>query len=318
MMRLVRRILRRPKLSVIVVIYDMTREAPRTLHSLSTAYQRSVVEDDYEVIVVDNGSPTPLGGGVVQKFGRHFRYVYIQDASPSPAGAVNAGVNLSHGEYICIAIDGARILTPGLIGTTLRAFRAYEDPTVVTLGWHLGPEPQQRSVKNGYTREIEDTLLSKINWPEDGYRLFEIGCLGGSSKYGCFRPISESNTITVSRDTFDLLGGYETRFDLPGGGLVNLDFFRRACERRGSQLVILPGEGSFHQLHGGASTNIPNDELDTRFKQWTEQYARIRGIPWAMPVQVPEYLGVIPLPALPYIAWSAQQRLDLESKMAGE
>ena len=309
MMHFARRFLRRPKLSVVVVVYDMGREAPRTLHSLSTAYQRGVSEDDYEVIVVDNGSPIPLGKKTVERFGKSFRYIYIQDASPSPAAAVNVGVKLSRGDYVCIAIDGARILTPGLVGTTLRAFRAYDDPTVVTLGWHLGPEPQQRSVKNGYTREVEDTLLNKIKWPEDGYRLFEIGCLGGSSKYGCFRPISESNTITVNRDVFDLLGGYDTRFDLPGGGLVNLDFFRRACERRGSHLVVFPGEGSFHQLHCGASTNIPSEELDTRFKEWTEQYSGIRSIPWEMPEQHPEYLGVIPLPALPYIVWSANQRL---------
>lgn len=314
MMHFARRFLRRPKLSVVVVVYDMGREAPRTLHSLSTAYQRGVSEDDYEVIVVDNGSPIPLGKKTVERFGKSFRYIYIQDASPSPAAAVNVGVKLSRGDYVCIAIDGARILTPGLIRTTLRAFCAFDDPTVVTLGWHLGHEPQQKSVKSGYTRESEDALLKKIDWPADGYRLFEIGCLGGSSKDGCFRPMSESNTITISCETFDSLGGYDTRFDLPGGGLVNLDFFRRACERKGSQLVVLSGEGSFHQLHGGTSTNIPSEELDSKFKEWTAQYTRIRGIPWEMPTQKPEYLGMIPLVAMPYIAWSANQRLEMESK----
>ncbi|MHB8404822.1 MAG: glycosyltransferase family 2 protein [Gammaproteobacteria bacterium] len=314
MMHLVRRFLHRPKLSVVVIVFDMAREAPRTLHSLSVSYQRGVSDDDYEVIVVDNGSPTPLGESVVQKYGRHFRYVYIQDASPSPAGAVNTGVRLSRGEYVCIAIDGARILTPGLIRTTLRAFNAYDDPAIATLGWHLGSEPQQRSVRNGYTKSAEDALLKKIDWPLDGYRLFEIGCLGMSSEYGCFSPISESNTLTVSRDAFELLGGLDTRFDLPGGGLVNLDFFRRACERPGSQLVMLAGEGSFHQLHGGASTNIPSEELDSKFKEWTAQYTRIRGIPWEMPKQDPEYLGVFPLAALPYIAWSANQCLEMKSK----
>jgi hypothetical protein len=246
----------------------------------------------------------------VQKFGRHFRYVYIQDASPSPAGAVNIGVNLSHGEYVCIAIDGARILTPGLIRTTLRAFRAYDDPTVATLGWHLGSEPQFRSIQKGYSKESEDALLEGIHWPLDGYRLFEIGCLGGSSKDGCFRPISESNTVALLRSAFDYLGGFDTRFDIPGGGLVNLDFFKRACERNRSDLVVLLGEGSFHQVHGGAATNIPESELSVRFQQWVEQYRNIRGVDWKMAAKEAEYLGCIPKNAYEYIARSANNILE--------
>ena len=45
-----------PDISVIIVVHNMTREAPRTLYSLSAAYQRDIAPDDYEVIVVDNGS----------------------------------------------------------------------------------------------------------------------------------------------------------------------------------------------------------------------------------------------------------------------
>ena len=45
-----------PALSVVVVVYDMAREAPRTLHSLSRRYQQGGAELDYEVIVVDDSS----------------------------------------------------------------------------------------------------------------------------------------------------------------------------------------------------------------------------------------------------------------------
>ena len=44
-------------LTVVVVVYDMAREAERTLHSLSRTYQRGIDDLDYEVIVVENGSP---------------------------------------------------------------------------------------------------------------------------------------------------------------------------------------------------------------------------------------------------------------------
>ena len=48
-------------LSVVVVFHNMRREAERTLHSLSRAYQRGVDDLDYEVIVIDNGSPRISG-----------------------------------------------------------------------------------------------------------------------------------------------------------------------------------------------------------------------------------------------------------------
>ena len=43
-------------LSVVVVLYNMKREAARTLLALSRSYQRGVEGLSYEVIVVENGS----------------------------------------------------------------------------------------------------------------------------------------------------------------------------------------------------------------------------------------------------------------------
>ena len=45
-----------PELSVVVVVYNMRREAMRTLQSLSRQYQRDIDDVRYEVIVVENGS----------------------------------------------------------------------------------------------------------------------------------------------------------------------------------------------------------------------------------------------------------------------
>ena len=47
-------------LTVVVVFYNMRREAARTLQSLSRAYQQGIDDVGYEVIVVENGSrPRP-------------------------------------------------------------------------------------------------------------------------------------------------------------------------------------------------------------------------------------------------------------------
>ena len=48
------------KLSVILISYDMAREIPRTLQSLSRGYQQGALDLAYEVLLVDNGSPEPL------------------------------------------------------------------------------------------------------------------------------------------------------------------------------------------------------------------------------------------------------------------
>src|SRR5215813_9017193 len=80
---------RRPTLSVVVIIYNMHREAPRTLYSLSAQYQQGISAGDYEVIVVDNGSVPPFPAEQVREQAGRFAYFYIDQARPSPAGAVN-------------------------------------------------------------------------------------------------------------------------------------------------------------------------------------------------------------------------------------
>ena len=53
-----------PVLSVVVVVHGMARELPRTLQSLAPDYQRGVDAEEYEIGVVDNGSPCPLDEAV--------------------------------------------------------------------------------------------------------------------------------------------------------------------------------------------------------------------------------------------------------------
>jgi glycosyltransferase involved in cell wall biosynthesis len=300
-----------PFLSVVVVVYDMNREAPRTLHTLSAAYQRGLASEDYEVLVVDNGSPTPLGESSVRVFGPNFRYHHVVQASSSPVAAINTGVSMTGGEVVAVMIDGARMVTPGLLDYARRAFGLYPDPVVTCPAWHLGSKPQQLSVGEGYDEAQEDALLSGINWRQDGYRLFEIGALAGSSKNGCFLPMTESNAIFLRRESMEALGGYDSAFDLPGGGMVNLDFYRRACERPGVDLVVLFGEGSFHQLHGGISTNVPREETRRRVAIWRAQYEAVRGEVYRPPKLRPVFLGHLHPAALPFIQFSAARRREV-------
>ncbi len=293
----------KPALSVIVMMYNMRREAPRTLASLAPGYQRHCSAHDYEVIVVDNGSSEPLSPDVVTGFGPNFSYLYHDTDSVSPAGAANAAIAAAKGDAVTICIDGARIVSPGVVASTLAAIRAYDKPVVATLSWHLGDEPQADAMLKGYDQGVEDALLGSVDWEADGYRLFEISCLAISSGGGWFLPFSESNCLTMSREMLDTLGGLDERFVTKGGGLVNLDLFKRACELPGSQVVVLLGEGSFHQFHGGVATNTPRSRSPVR--GFMEEYEAIRGEVWHDPQIDPVFLGTMPSAALPTLELSA-------------
>src|SRR5579875_609148 len=100
---------RRPELSVVVICYDMQRELPRTLRSLASDYQRGMAGVDYEVLVVDNGSPVPVDPREVAGIDRRIRVHRIDDAPPSPAFAANRGVAMTTGRSVCVILDGARM-----------------------------------------------------------------------------------------------------------------------------------------------------------------------------------------------------------------
>jgi hypothetical protein len=291
---------RRPEVSVVVVVYNMAREAPRTLRSLAADYQRHIDADDYEVIVVDNGSNPPFDHNVLDGLAGNFRLIRMDPPHPSPAGAANRGLAEARGKIVGMMIDGARMVTPGLLHFCRHGAQLYERAAVTALTWHLGFDLQGWAIEAGYDKNREDALLASIDWPRDGYRLFEIATLAGSSTDGWFLPISEANALFLRRETWDALGGLDERFDMPGGGLVNLDTWRRAIELPRAEQVMLLGEGTFHQLHGGIATNAAPQSVQGTMDQWFGQYRAIRRHPWAdpEPPHPPTYLGTLPRPAL--------------------
>lgn len=283
----------------------MARELPRTIRSLGVGMQREIAVQSYEILVVDNGSSEPWDEAECRRWCPGLRVYRITDATPSPVAAINQGLALARGALIGVWIDGARLASPGLLAGALRAARLHPRPVIGTLGFHLGPDLQRRSIQTGYSQGREDELLASVRWEEDGYRLFEIASLAGSSAGGWFQPIGESNALFLTRALWEDLGGYDPAFRMPGGGLANLDVWRRACEARDTQVILLLGEATFHQIHGGVATNADRP----MFPVFHEEYQRIRGGPYVVPAVSPLYLGRVHPAALPTVAWSAKQAL---------
>lgn len=284
----------RPRLSVIVNFYNMRREADRTLHSLTPAYQQRIDDLRYEVIALDNGSSEPLDADRVRAFVPQFRYQYVDTRSPSPCAALNAAVRAARGEWFMVCIDGARILSPGIIHYSLLATRLWPRPFVYTVGMHLGHKVQNLAALEGYDQRAEDELLAGVDWQGDGYQLFRIACLGSSYKQGFFRQQAETTCFLMSRADYLSLGGYDEAFQMPGGGLCNHDWFNRAHRESGLQPVLLVGEATFHQFHGGVATNALPDRHP--WQAMAADYARIRSEPYATCYQRPACLGAISEP----------------------
>ena len=279
-------------LSIVVVVHNMPEQASKTLHSLSSHYQRDVSEDEYEVIVVENRSTNNLDTATLRALPANFSYHLRVESEPTPVHAVNFGGSVANGSHICVMVDGARMVTPGLVSGIIKAHKLARDTLVSVPGYHLGRQLQQNSVEMGYGCKEEAALLQKIAWPARGYRLFEIACFSGSCTAGIFRPNSESNCISVPRHIWDRLGGFDRRFTLPGGGLLNLDFYRRACEASGVQHVVLMGEGTFHQFHEGVTTGgVERVKREVLLEQFEAQYASLRGESYQCPQTEPIYLG---------------------------
>lgn len=288
------------ELSVIVVAYNMQREIPRTLQSLSPGYQKQVDAGRYEVLVMDNGSLPPLGEGPIRSFGSNFLYHYLKDPPPSPARAINAGVRLARGRRLCIMIDGAHLVTPGVLRLAAATFRAFENPVVFTRYFYLGPGCQNDTVRAGYDQEREDALLQEINWPEHGYRLFEISAPlrmpmeERGARMNWFNRMIESNCLFLTKETFWEIDGCDERFDLPGGGFLNMDLCQQASRLDHTQVVQLMGEGSFHQVHGGITTNTTPEDRDAKVARYGDQYRRIRGRGFTVDPKEIYYLGHLP------------------------
>jgi cephalosporin hydroxylase len=282
-------------LSVVIVFYNMRREAARTLHSLSRGYQEAVEATSYEVIVVENGSheDQKLGAAFVADFGPEFRYVDLgADATPSPAAALNRGIAVSRGRSLALMIDGAHVLTPGVLRFGLQGLRTYDRAIVATQQWYVGPGQQGEAMGDGYDQSYEDRLFERIKWPSNGYRLFEIGHFVGDRDW--LDGVWESNCMFVTRAQLEQVGGFEERFSMAGGGYANLELYERLGSAPDVTVCSILGEGSFHQVHGGTTTNQTDAaERRARVFGYGKHYRELRGRPFKGPGKPIHFVGRI-------------------------
>jgi glycosyltransferase involved in cell wall biosynthesis len=282
-----------PLLSVVVISYEMNRELPRALHSLSARYQKDVADTDYEVIVVDNGSSRAPSEAEIKSFGANFTLVLPDSPSPSPCPAMNQGVSRAASPLVAIMLDGAYILSPRVIATSLDAVAAYPGAIVNVPRFYLGPGQQGATIALGYDQDVEDQLLELSGWPHNGYGLFDYSSLIGHDRNSSvLGPPFESSFLVLTAELYKNVGGYEERFDEPGGGFGNIDFFARVAGKCRTCVNLL-GEGIFHQLHGGATTNVSRSLQKQKVERYSRRYEEIRRRPWQVPRMTRAFYGTV-------------------------
>ena len=87
----------------------------------------------------------------------------------------------------------------------------------------------------------------------------------------------ESNCYFAPRANLEKIGFADSRFDQEGGGALNPHMYRTLGLLPDSTYIVLPGEGSCHQFHGGVTSSRTREEVQHRFHAqlqslWGEGY----------------------------------------------
>ena len=86
-----------PEVTIVVVAFNIPRELPRTLYSLSTNYQQKIIDHEYEVIVVDNGIFE--AAAVMTAHDSIDRFFDKKDSRPKTILAMNREIAYALAEY---------------------------------------------------------------------------------------------------------------------------------------------------------------------------------------------------------------------------
>ena len=157
-------------------------------------------------------------------------------------------------------------------------------------------------------------MLDSVAWRADGYELFNISTFSGANRRGYLQPIMECNCVFSSTQNFAHIGFADERFQLRGGGSINLHMYRSLGTLPDSTLHVLPGEGSFHQFHGGVTTFGYADrqaEIERHRVQlhslWPGGFHSLR--------RKPQLFGEVCEQAQPFLDYSRDMELKREQRL---
>ena len=155
-------------MSVIIPLYNCERFV---IHCLSSIYDQQLAEEDFEVIVVDDGS-CDQGASLVQQYAQeHNNLQLIQQHNQGVACARNHALSKACGEYITF-VDADDMLVGGSLAKLLRI--AMENKAEMVKAAHI-EVPQEALFEsyscNGSSTELMsgDDAIVKVTKLKEGY-----------------------------------------------------------------------------------------------------------------------------------------------------
>ncbi len=197
-----------PFFSVIIPTYDRPLQLTTCVNALT---KLNYPRDRFEVLVVDDGSPTSLRE-VVKTFGDAINVKLLCQDNTGPAGARNFGAAHATGDFLAFTDDDCE---PEVNWLSAFANRFREDSRRV-----LGGRTINALEQNPYSATsqlIIDVVYEHFNNDEDGARFFA------------------SNNFAVSAEVFQQLKGFDAKFLTS----EDRDFCARAIQR-GIKLSYAP------------------------------------------------------------------------------
>lgn len=179
-----------PLFSVIIPTYARPERLKNCLQSLT---QLDYPGDRFEVIVVDDGSPTPMES-VVAPFREKLHLTLIRQANAGPAKARNAGAEQANGKFLAFTDDDCTPTSDWL--KTLES-RFETAPDCIVGGRTLNALP------NNLYSTASQVLIDYL------YKYYSVE--GDRSSFFA------SNNIALPAERFRSLGGFDTSFPLAAG-----------------------------------------------------------------------------------------------------
>jgi glycosyltransferase involved in cell wall biosynthesis len=174
-----------PTFSVIVPTFNRPRHVGGCLRALT---RQDYPREQFEVIVVDDGSPEPLDRTVARHRG-HLDLTLLRQANAGPAAARNRGASVARGTYLAFTDDDCRPRADWLRQLDA-AFRANANRMI-------GGRTVNRLSRNCYSATsqlIVDVVYRFYNREPDAARFLA------------------SNNIAMPRRLFDAMGGFDSTF----------------------------------------------------------------------------------------------------------
>jgi GT2 family glycosyltransferase len=218
--------LARPRLTVVVPTRDRWWYLRRCLELLA---RQACPPEEYEVVVVDDGSTDGTPGGVeALRTGNGPRLRCLRRSALGPAAARNSGVREAEGEVVLFLGDDI-MASPDLVARHMRYHRDTPDPGAAALG-HVTWSPELR-------------VTPFMRWLEDGGPQFAYRAIRDPDNV----PPAHFYTANLSvKRAFMMKWGL---FDesLRSAAFEDFDLGRRLA-RMGMRLTLLPDARAYH-LH---------------------------------------------------------------------